>query len=1849
MTWEPTDNFLKGVIVKPFLPLDRLPDLKKNSLRNLFPGDEVYVFEVKDSKWARGYVKTKPYPRDYLIPTKLDELPPSKVEIAIFPLSCAKIIARESFGDLESENGSKDLLLPVTSAETTENTYSDSSELHPLPRLSTNFFKGYQDQDQDQDIIDSLEQLCAFIYATYSYGDFKLFNNLCEIYYSLNNTRIKLANEILTHHERELAKETITFLLNKSAKLLASSSSVNEESQRSQSNTSGASGFKSILARDAISGKLLSKESSPLRIAFNQVLCALDPNFPINAHNQKSDYSLKPIVNKRLHSEPPSEVLVEFKSLHKTSNYQPPGLTGMILYFYLRNNQKRLSEAFAVQSAGTMTDVKNISSALFPDLPRNEVENNRIYLVASLVEEIEIGNKGNDASSLKTVKKGLALGVADVTRVYSKNLNSRYSNAAYQFTIKLYCSFRGKKNSKDEAYWNDGWGGLVDRIISGSNVGIAVNPRAEKVIVSVKRFKHEFTNKYIPVANAAPIARIEPLSFDPLAENYERVYLQLGKLKLFEGNKDDLLTITVAVPKNDAITFAKASNQEEGSVWPFVSVCSEENIGEVVKINGISLKNQATRVLNAEYIAVSLYVNGILEGTGSILYKAGCKLYEYDIKSEGIDIVSIENNAPVAHLDFTTRYMGRRFNLNPSIEIILQFDKFFQLGQQGIDEISSSLKAFCELDIPQLVKYFSELMATFYKIADFAVNQLEVTGSESLKSNIFRAIIYLIDAVCGRQDQYFYMVDSFLDADNDLPKIGVFLLEMFADVFANAETNWNSISRPTCRTAPLLLKLAIAALDKTKNPDIYEAAVSRFFETSANFLAIKSNTLLTAQVYILEIVDYVASIMLDIDSSKILKYEVSAIAAVGVRGLGADDEKTNHNRNIIKEHKLTTTKLLLIDRLLGTEQMRHVDSRSVLIARAVEWAIQILEGPIDIECSRLATRILMTICNLLWNLVVNNGNKEEIHLCFSLCKLLPTISKAIIKYNKYTRSNDYFKPKNAFTYLFPTAYPFKQVTVDPTVKNETLVEILVEMSVVFSSIAKIGMATTSNEGYEKILKTTLDFDKGLSKYHSEFESDDIMAIISSVRIMRQGKFFPEQKWLSLYASIVEGCLVAMEFIRPTLISRFIPQDESGTFERSLWGSYLRTLLKLATLTPVSSEHLLKVQASTCYQITGDMRKRIASSIKETWSALAWDATESYQNRFNLNRFGGYQVEFINKDYAVLQDLMPFVLQKHEECQAVGIEILWSLMVSELILSDSLIEVQKECLLGFYNLFHENGFKPREPEQLNFVKKIRSIATLHEGDEAFLHISNFIDVIDGFLQSLESSNEIPSGVEFESDRLFQSLKINTYLKDSDKPEMLYSFINKMYEDNLAKNDNIQAALCLNILASIYSWDHHVILPATLRPKFPEQTSFERKEALYKMIAVNFTKGNCLERAADTYNELLEIYEQKTYDLKRFAYVHNKLAKLYLEMESSEKLSPSYFKVYYFGTSFPSKIRGKLHIYEGLPFEHITSIHDRLQRLFPGARILSDDNEVRKIEENGSVGKFLHVKIVEPVLKISDKLFNTSLGVRQYAKNKDLRFFASMTKLPGATSVLDLWTEETIYETYQSFPTLLNRSDIKSIKVSKLSPLENAIRAIVDKTNELVLLESVISTAVKQKTDYSSDFADLSRQLSGTVDAPVNGGVGQYRVFFSDAQDDSNSTELLRDAFNDLTVVLNRCLELHAKLVSPNMKAAHDLLAELFRKNFDEEITNLNLDSDHATSSYESSISTYPSSVATIEKRSTSSSSGNQSIANYTNTSSRTVSMQSSVSYQSLPSADNASVSNFSAKQRRSILNWSRIVK
>lgn len=1778
LKWEPTDILLRGKIVKSFLPFEKYPRFNDDNLKSLYPGDEVYIFEITgNNKWGRGYVVTLPFPHDFNVTSvKPDEIPTQSISVSVFPMNCVKILEQIPF----SSEVAKSKILDIPYMELVD-------QRQKIPALDTNksvkmrmpLFPKKTAIETDcfiKVIKEEIEMLTSHIFMFYSIGEFNLFYELLLIYYDLYELRFKLLHDILTSRETKMAKSSVIHLLNKISKVLASGyeglSSLLYSSNKEKIDISG---YKAILARDTLTGDFLSYSNSiPLRIAFDQLLCSLLPENLINIRLQAPGYTLT-TKSKRIVSEKfQYDVLLDLKSFQVCSNFHPPAHIGFIIYFHICCNRDRITETFAVRvnHQSSKSDLEVVNAALFKCLSFNENSGN-VYLVAQVVEEIHLNVKDlNKKSLLDRVRQGVAVGVADISKLFS--------NEAMESSYETLVNIQLLGPSIDpvvefEHYQFDngvenGWSKMVDRIIEGIDIDNTFSLKFKGLAVSLRFFKHQFTLDMHNILNRVPI--IPSICFYPLGE-YECLYLTMGRVSLVESAKEKvLLTMKVSLPEGDL--FFGNGNENYTKDWQFVSIDPNEYIGETLRINGFSPES----VKRHEFILFSLYANGELTAEGKFL----CSLILNDNENCSIELISIINNSIIASIGISTMYVGKVLNSDINVNKILQYEDYFKNGDIGILQLSKKLVEFHQIELRQLVRYFGELLKALFSIADISTKQPQSETQQNLNHYIFSAIVYMLDTVFNNNDSYSYLIASFTSENTCLPPIGTFIMEHISKILFESETSWTIDSIRVCRIASILMNFAIKS-DNSQDLDEYFKALGNISEAGAYFLALKSDSYIDNQILIIDTLDDILSAAISIDDVETMKLFVRFIDSIGTKGLGIDDVLyitnkvyiSNKNAKTENAHRIIISKLLLIHRLFFTKMVEEPTTCKILLSKAVEWAMEVLQGQIDVTASRIACSILNCVCTLIWK-IVTKKNLEETQLCHSLSKLLPSISRAIIKYERFTRENGFYKPKNKFGLLFPSNYPFMEAPVDPIIKEEVLVEIQVELSTIFCFIARIGKKVSGDAGFEGILRTKSEADFFVSSKYllDDFQSKDIIDLLFAINIIRRGKFIPNSKWLSLYSLLIEGCVASLELLKPLLHAYFIPSFENQkSFNIIIWGNFLKSLLQLAVATPISIEYLPKTPRQACYQITGEIRARIACMLYESWNLLGMDTDEEVFNKFNISRLGGYQMKFINTQYCVLHDLMLFALQNNSECQAVAAKLLWSILVLYFIEKKSIIDVERQCLLGLRDIYYNNVYKPGSLEQQKFMKELKQIVIVRRESESIEVFNRFIESLEGFLIALNEHNCIPIGAGFDEDRTIQELKVNAYLKNANKPELFDSLINTIYEKNVEKKDYIQAALTMERLASTYSWDQNTKLRASLRPRFLRQTSFERKETLFNIIAKNFIKGNNLERALETYNELLDSYRLHTYDLKRFADVHTKIANLYKILATSDNLSSPYFKIEYFGAGFPPSVSGKVQIFEGRPFERIKSFQNRILELHPGARIIPDHWEALKLLQSSQSGKYLHISTVEPVTEISQTSINAALDERKYAKNKELRWFSSIRKLGHAKSIYDLWTEEIIYETNLRFPIILNKSDIKSIQVVKLSPLDNAVRTIEHKYKDLAQVESKLINAFKEKSDYSSLLKDLRALLAGAIDSPVNGGVEQYRRFIYDDEyvDDENaaSKERMNNAFDKLCVILDKCLQIHSKLVTPDIEPLHHALSELFKKNFREEIERLKLSSEHSS--------------------------------------------------------------------------------
>lgn len=1812
--WTATEKLLQAEVVKAFLPMEDPTVSEKISkkitkqLKNLYPGDQLYIFETLPISsglvWARGYSVVQPLPADFISASiDVKRLPEQTISISIFPMDCVKVLHQL---DIDNSKNLADLDANFDSSifnSTFYDEYDDFSSLvdsdyslgaskvkkQAKPQLPLT--SATRSEDLADEIKLTLKTVSSTLFAVYSKNNFDYYEKLCKIYNQLDDIRISLHYNLLTKHEEAMAKKNVILLMGKFAKLLASGGGLINRSLHSKSDIDGK---ESILARDYNTAELCQFNSTegdivnPASIAQSQVFCALSPNYIAS-----SNVSFVPPKNSKFQESIPSNIMVDFKEVIGTSTVFPKGYEGMKAYMYLRNVKKRLTEAFCINiGADQNLQLDNLAAALFTNIPAVEIEANHVYLVALLTETIRVSD-GN--SVLPVIRKGICAGVADITRIFSQRKGHLVSGQSHRFTIKLFSSFMDGQNQEVKLFTgmnqmmaksltmvNHGWGDLVDRIISGSSRGVAVNPRAEKLILSIKELKLNSDSKRIlsdisgtnDELNTVAWAGIPTLNFNPLEKDTSRVYLKLNRIvnKSLKLNDTSFLTVHVR-SSSKSLMFGKGTNEELLPFWNFLSVSPEESIQELIVIRGLSDRPDNGK----DYLIFDLFVESNYVGTTKYLLRFGNEVHCNGVNSR--TPVSIEffsqDSTPCATVEIDLEVVGKAYNRDLTGNMILNWKQNFSqdlvANESAFIEMLSKLK---RINLGTLARFFSSFCFELISATEAAIQ----SNLPKLEQALFDAIVHLLDVTIARNQEYVSLFDKMiLEYSKFFPKIGERLLASMTSVFSTFNKDWNANGRALCRTSFLVARICSQCINDVNE---FKSQVYVFNNAITNFLGTNVDSILADQLLVIDTLELYLDVFKQMFSTtELIEFAVEWMTTNKLKGLGSLEDTTLTalaNKKRTREHKFLISKLFFINRLLNNPFyfQGNYEDITKLLTNSLDVVLSIFANDVmDLDCSRLALGIYLSVCSVCFG-------KEKIFvdpsksIYIALIKLLPLLAQEFNKYYAYCSTNGHFKKKRTFTQLFPNHFPFEENTMDSIVTDVVFVEVLVEFSIIVTYTSKI-FEVYSTDFYQMAENTHLGaYSDLISKFEipSLSSVNSVTSMLQMTRAMIEAPYYPHESWLSLHSIALQGSFLLLRLVEP-----YMPKPSSNVVP--MWSKYITLLCKTATAKPVSIEHLESTPRKGCFGLTTDLRTKISGIVTNSWELLGAEVSPEDETRFQLLNFGGFQNPVIMmNNYTLLKYILLLSMQRNEACLNTGVKIVWSVIAAELVAKDNLFDLEKESVTSLYDLFaNDTVYSPQSTEIQSLVSSFKNMTTkMDTEDEAYLEVTKLVKTLSRYLASLSELKQVPTGEEFDDDRTFHRLNISSYLMNVDRPELFQSFICDMYEAYLGKKNYVQAALSLELLANTWEWDIDTYLPGCVKPKLPSQTAFKRKVDLFKIIANNFIKGNKLEQAVDIYTEMLEAYLKFNFDLLGLSVCHSELGKLYAELENVDRLESTFFKIAFIGLGFPESIRGKEFVYEGLPYEHITSVHSRLNRLYPGSRIISNEEEAHKLLNESTIGRFLFIKTVTP--KKESHAGKLSFMAKQYVDNKNLNTFINTRRLPGATSITNLWTEEITYRTFMTFPTLMNRSEIKNTTVIKIPPIKNAIRSLMGKNDELSNFEFLINQNLKNNISLpsiasSTVFNSVSRVLAGTVDSPVNGGAGQFKVFFTkDPSIDVGETEeeyvedskKLKECYNDMCKLLNKLLKLHGLIIPDTLRLQHESLVELFSKNFKDEISEMKLD-------------------------------------------------------------------------------------
>jgi len=395
----------------------------------------------------------------------------------------------------------------------------------------------------------------------------------------------------------------------------------------------------------------------------------------------------------------------------------------------------------------------------------------------------------------------------------------------------------------------------------------------------------------------------------------------------------------------------------------------------------------------------------------------------------------------------------------------------------------------------------------------------------------------------------------------------------------------------------------------------------------------------------------------------------------------------------------------------------------------------------------------------------------------------------------------------------------------------------------------------------------------------------------------------------------------------------------------------------------------------------------------------------------------------------------------------------------------------------------------------------------------------------FLVLVHRLNAVPANYDNTDSRISATHDVLDFLKSRGYVDFYIKYLGnlcKLFETN--KNyESFGHALLL--LADLYRWDDYTELPSMVNNRIYDvkvwppraieaQPACKRREELFVSAAEKLEEGQALECAYAVLQEAKKFNTEQEFNLEQVCTILNLQARVAKSIAEKEGIPPEYYRVGFFGSDVDESIRNKEFVYLAHPLEKLVDFQERLEKQYPGCEFL------KKTEDPGpDVTDTPGLKIlVTPVKACTleeadpksakkpvcvDPAHPTQLpegvdvpkpltGVFLYSKP-----FRKEERQKGENEFVGLYLRKLFLYVQNPFPSSRCRSVVSKRCIVEVSPLQNAVNSVTDKTAELKML---ITKYTEHPETNPQPFIML---LNGVICAAVNGGTWMYKeAFLSD---------------------------------------------------------------------------------------------------------------------------------------------------
>ena len=388
-----------------------------------------------------------------------------------------------------------------------------------------------------------------------------------------------------------------------------------------------------------------------------------------------------------------------------------------------------------------------------------------------------------------------------------------------------------------------------------------------------------------------------------------------------------------------------------------------------------------------------------------------------------------------------------------------------------------------------------------------------------------------------------------------------------------------------------------------------------------------------------------------------------------------------------------------------------------------------------------------------------------------------------------------------------------------------------------------------------------------------------------------------------------------------------------------------------------------------------------------------------------------------------------------------------------------------------------------------------------------------DEMNVYISLTRRLDAVPDTEAMQDTRVSLIHEILDFLRASGQTALFIEYVNRLCTLFVGAHDFAALGHAMLLHADLYTYDDHTLLPAlsSTVTTFKAQEACARREALCVAAAQNLNQGQAFECAYAVLQDARRYNAEQAYDLLEVTNVLRMQALAAKSIAERQPIPPEYYRVGFFGSDVDELIRNKEFVYLAHSLEKLVDFQERLEKQYPGCEFLKktdypgpDVTDTPGLKILVTPVKACTPEEVDPehappapaidpanptVLPQGVALPMPATTVFLYSKP-----FRPVERQKGENEFVGLFLNKLFLHVKDAFPSSRCRSVVTKRVEVIVTPLENAISSVVDKTKEL---HTLIAKFNKSPEDNPQPFIML---MNGVICAAVNGGTWMYKEAF-----------------------------------------------------------------------------------------------------------------------------------------------------